>query len=244
MSVADPPGDGLVADEASAPAEASAPKRLGRLRRIALVVELGALFVGVPLALIPMRREFAPWMMPTLLLVALFCLVVLLRDPGFDRRRLWHVEGLRRGFAGVLALWVVGAVGLALLTWWLRPELFLRLPRENPVLWVAILALYPLLSVYPQEVIFRTFLFERYRDLLPAESHRVAISAVSFGMAHLFFANWIAPLLSLAGGLLFARSYARRRSTLLVCVEHGLWGNLIFTVGLGWYFYGGSIATT
>jgi len=66
---------------------------------------------------------------------------------------------------------------------------------------------------------------------------------VAFALAHLFFSNWIAALLSLGGGLLFARTYAHSRSTLLTTVEHGLWGDALFTIGLGWYFYGGSIGT-
>ena len=41
---------------------------------------------------------------------------------------------------------------------------------------------------------------------------------------------------------LFARTYAGSRSFLQAVVEHSLWGNFIFTIGLGWYFYGGAIA--
>jgi membrane protease YdiL (CAAX protease family) len=95
--------------------------------------------------------------------------------------------------------------------------------------------------VYPQELIFRTYLFHRYRALFGSDRALVAASAVAFGLAHLFFANWWAPLLSTAGGWLFARTYLRTRSTLQATVEHGLWGDVVFTVGLGWYFYGGSI---
>lgn len=224
--------------------DAGARPGSSRRRRIVLTVELLILFVGVPLALVPIGRHFAPLMIPLLLAIAAGCLLVLLRDPEFDRRRLWHVDGLRKGLGRAICLWLAGGAALVVLTWLLRPDLFLRLPRRDPILWVAILALYPLLSVYPQEIIFRTFLFERYRTVLPDPRHRVAASAISFALAHLFFANWIAPVLSLLGGLLFATSYARRRSTLLVCVEHGLWGDLLFTVGLGWYFYGGSIASS
>ena len=43
------------------------------------------------------------------------------------------------------------------------------------------------------------------------------------------------------GGYLFARTYARSESTLMVSLEHALWGDFLFTVGLGWYFWGGSI---
>jgi membrane protease YdiL (CAAX protease family) len=101
--------------------------------------------------------------------------------------------------------------------------------------------LYPLLSVYPQELIFRPFLFHRYRDLFPEQWMMVLVSGLTFGLAHIFFENWIAPILSVIGGLLFARTYQKSNSTLQAALEHGLWGDLIFTIGLGWYFYGGSI---
>ena len=52
---------------------------------------------------------------------------------------------------------------------------------------------YPLLSVYPQEVLFRTFFFQRYEKVLGSEQATVLWSAFVFGLAHLFFANWIAP---------------------------------------------------
>jgi hypothetical protein len=43
-----------------------------------------------------------------------------------------------------------------------------------------------------------------------------------------------------AGGLLFARDYARHRSLSLTCLEHSLYGCLIFTIGLGRFFYTGA----
>ena len=66
-------------------------------------------------------------------------------------------------------------------------------------------------------------------------------SAGVFALAHLVLGNWQAPVLAWCGGLLFAWTYWRTRSLLLVTLEHGLWGNWLFTLGLGRYFYGGHI---
>ena len=49
--------------------------------------------------------------------------------------------------------------------------------------------------------------------------------------------NRAAIALATIGGLMFAATYERRRSTLLVSIEHGLYGDFIFTVGLGGLFY-------
>jgi membrane protease YdiL (CAAX protease family) len=67
------------------------------------------------------------------------------------------------------------------------------------------------------------------------------MNAISFSLAHLFYSNWVALLLSFLGGYLFAWRYHRSQSLPLVSLEHALWGDFLFTVGLGWYFYSGAI---
>lgn len=201
------------------------------------------LFLVVPVLLVVDRESFGGRIIPTLLVIGLLCGGLLLADPAFDRRRLWNARDFRHHLGRTLRIFLVSAPLVAGATWLFEPELFLRFPRENTRVWVMVMLLYPLLSVYPQELIYRAFLFHRYRSILPGESLRTAVSAVAFALAHLFFANLWAPMLSLAGGWLFARTYARSNSTLQAGLEHALWGDLVFTVGLGWYFYGGSIAS-
>jgi uncharacterized protein len=46
--------------------------------------------------------------------------------------------------------------------------------------------------------------------------------------------------MTLIGGVLFANDYSRHRSLTLTCFEHSLYGCLIFTVGLGRFFYTGA----
>ena len=69
----------------------------------------------------------------------------------------------------------------------------------------------------------------------------ILISGACFGLAHLFFLNFWALTLSLIGGILFAHTYYKTNSVIIASIEHGLWGNLIFTLGLGLYFYSGAI---
>jgi len=142
--------------------------------------------------------------------------------------------------SGLLLLrFVLCGVVLTALTRWFFPGLFLSLPRLHPVFWVVIMVLYPLLSVWPQEVIFRRFLFHRYTKIFGPRGV-VAASALAFGFAHIIFLNWIAVSLTTAGGVMFARNYARERSLWLVCLEHALYGCLVFTIGLGRFFYTGA----
>tara|TARA_Y100000588_G_C13721833_1_gene697629 strand:- start:57 stop:272 length:216 start_codon:yes stop_codon:yes gene_type:complete len=69
----------------------------------------------------------------------------------------------------------------------------------------------------------------------------VTMSALAFCIAHILFINWVAPVLGLAAGLIFALTYQKTKSLLLVSIEHGLYGDALFFVGLGWFFWGGAM---
>ncbi len=67
------------------------------------------------------------------------------------------------------------------------------------------------------------------------------VSGIGFGFAHIVFDNWVAPALCAIGGLIFAHTYRRTRSLALASFEHALYGDLVFTLGLGRYFYHGAV---
>ena len=92
----------------------------------------------------------------------------------------------------------------------------------------------------PQGIVYRSFIAHRYRPLFHTPRARIAASAVAFAAVHVVFDNWIAPTFSLAGGVLFAWTYERAGSALPAAVQHALFGCLLFTLGLGWYFYAGA----
>lgn len=99
-----------------------------------------------------------------------------------------------------------------------------------------------MLADYTQEVIFRGFFFHRYRTLFPNASVMLLTNGISFGMFHIFYGNWFSPLLAAVGGMVFGYRYLKSGSLLPAAIEHALYGNFLFTIGLGWYFYSGSIA--
>lgn len=139
-------------------------------------------------------------------------------------------------------LWRFGLVSVVMLVivwFWLPGQLF-ALPRQKPGLWVAVLVLYPLWSVYPQELLFRRWFFHRYAPLFGDGAGIVLASALFFGWAHVVMHNGLAVLLSL-GGWLFAQTYRRTRSLVLACLEHALYGDMVFTIGLGSFFFHGAV---
>ena len=179
--------------------------------------------------------------MPIMVGLAVGCTVCLLRDGSFRRRQLWNRQSFRRHLRRTLLWFVPGALVVGGAFALLRPDLLLTFPRFYPEGWLALLITYPLLSVYPPEIIFRAFFFHRYHALFPSRWGKVTASGLTFGFAHIIFANWVAPVMTAIMGIQFALTYARTESTLQVTVEHGLWGLYAFTVGLGWFVYSGAI---
>ncbi len=220
-------------------------------------VEFFLLFVVAPLPFL-VERSLMRWLMPTLLVFALLSLVYLVRHPKFDRRRLWSFTRLWREVPRIIGLFAIGVAALAGL---LAGLILLReagvialhenvrwfaLPRREPTLWAAIMLGYPIVSVYPQELIYRAFLFHRYRGILTTPRLRIAASAAVFGWVHVVFvsngpATWLPVGLCVIGGALFAWTYERRGSLAAAWFEHAIYGCAVFTLGLGWLFYGGSV---
>lgn len=166
---------------------------------------------------------------------------LLLRDRAFDRAQFVNMPGVTRGWKGVVALWGLAAGAMTALVWWGRPEIFLSLVRERPGLWALIMVGYPIISVYPQNIIYRGLIFQRYKPVFGDGGWgMVCASASAFCFAHVVFQNWIALGLTAVGGIIFAATYDKHRSILLSSIEHALYGLTVFTVGLGSFLYHGN----
>ncbi len=206
-----------------------------------LAAEFVLVWFGVPAFL-----AWGPWRLPpipVLWAAAAIGLAALLASRSFDRRELVAVRPWRVELPGVLlraGLVAMAVAGIALLV---APDRFLEFPRERPGLWLAVVCLYPPLSVAPQTVLYRSLIAFRYRELFGSgRTWPMAIAAgMAFGAAHLLFRNGIAPLLTLVGGVVLMRAYLRHRSAPLSALEHALYGIAVFTFGLGRWFYGGAI---
>lgn len=205
-------------------------------RKLALYIEFTLLFLILPCALYFIRHDTAPYLLLLLVTLVGWCLLLLLGDQRFKRFRLWNLDKLKLYLPKVLRTFAFAAVFILLASWYLTPDWLFILPAEKPAIWLALLIIYPLFSAWPQEIIFRTFFFHRYKNVFKSKQLRVVISAAVFALAHLLFANWIAVVGSFFAGLVFAFTYMHSRSTLLVAIEHSLWGVWLFTAGLGVYF--------
>lgn len=116
------------------------------------------------------------------------------------------------------------------------PDRFFYLPSTHTSTWLIFIGLYCLFSVYPQELLFRKYFSERYAILFRHSLHLKFANAATFGFVHIVFQNGVAIVLAALAGWLFASTYEKTKSLRLVCLEHSLYGVLIFSVGMDGYF--------
>ena len=91
--------------------------------------------------------------------------------------------------------------------------------------------LYPVLSVYPQGIVYRAFVFYRYRDLFGPSWAIVLGSAFAFTYVPIVFRNRLALVLTMLGGILFGIRFLQTSSLFVTSFEHALYGCFMFTVG-------------
>ena len=175
-------------------------------------------------------------LLPVLAIILMFLVV----DRTFSLRR-----ELTRGFSlaqlgSILAVFAIGGGIVATYVAEYHPALFLEFPRQRPETYMRIMLLYPLMSVMVQELVYRTFFFHRYGVLFGrAWWLAILLNGVLFGVGHMVIGTPLAVYGTMATGVLFAWRYAMTRSFWAVFIEHTLWGALVFTVGLGRYFFTG-----
>lgn len=209
-----------------------------------LHVEHAALFYLIPVILLFREPGQHGVILVLFFIATLGCFWWLRRDRAREARAstprlapLWNAQAAKRAAPAILARFIVLGALISAGVWLLMPERFLGFPRTAPALWMRVMLLYPVLSVVPQELIWRAFFFQRYRAIFATPTRMVLASAASFAFIHILLENTIAVALTLVGGVLFATTYHRTRSLAAASLEHALYGCLVFTVGLGWYFY-------
>ena len=205
---------------------------------LSLSLEFFLLFIVVPLLIFYRILPNLP--IPYLLLTAAAAFLILRHDHSFDSAKLVSWGGLRQQLPLILLRDAVFLTLLGLAVRLFAPELLFSFVKRAPRFWALVMLLYPLVSVYPQELLYRAFFFHRYQPLFGSGWTLLLASAFAFGFVHIIFGNWLAVGLCVIGGFLFSFTYQHSGSLLLTCLDHALFGNFIFTIGLGQFFYHGS----
>jgi hypothetical protein len=211
--------------------------------RYYLALEFLVLCIVVPTYIIITKS--APFMFSFLWGATLYCYLILRICFHENLKHIWNwAEVNWKNFKHILVRWVLATLGMVAFIYVYDPERLFFLVRERPGFLPFLMVLYPILSALPQELIFCSFFFVRYEPYFGKSYKMVLASAILFAYAHILYLNPVAPVLSLLGGVIFAQTYLKTKSLALVTIEHGLYGNSLFIVGLGWYFYSGAVVTS
>jgi membrane protease YdiL (CAAX protease family) len=205
-------------------------------------IEFVLLYVLLPVALLAVKRlEGSFPVLPVLWLAAYPAARYLVARHGWGAKELVGLSLTRRQIMRLLLRLAVAAVVLAGGILLVAPEQFMELPKTNLRLWALVMVLYPLLSVYPQGILYRGLFYARYACLFRSERGAWLAGAAAFSLAHLVFANVWAVALTFAGGLLINRMYRRTGSLLASDLEHAAYGQIVFTTGWGRFLYHGTL---
>jgi membrane protease YdiL (CAAX protease family) len=203
------------------------------MNKTALLAEILLMFVCPPLLIV---FGFLPKESIMLILwaVTLYAYLHLHSKGG----KVFAFDFKRKDLYTVLKRYIIITILMTLFILAYEPENFLALAKARPLFWILVMLLYPLVSAFVQEVLFRNYFFYRYESLFKGHLLLfVFVNALLFSYVHIIFENWIALIFTFLGGLLFAQTYLKTRSTLLAAIEHSLYGNTLYTLGLGHYFF-------
>ena len=203
--------------------------------RIYLVIEFVLLFFGIP-TWIYLDQDFIHPII-IILPVLVFIFMLLRRSSDFKWGELIRWQVPRKVILGNAMLIALAALFMLGYVYFFHRENLFNLPRANIWLYLGLCLFYPLISAFGQEIIYRTFLSRRYSGILAKEWHFVVASALTFSFMHIIYYDPVSLILTFIGGLYFARNYQLTRSVLFTSVLHGIFGIMMFGVGLGQHFW-------
>lgn len=208
--------------------------------KIYIAIEFCILCLIVPGYII--YSKSAPFMFFFLWSAAAYSLCILLLFYREHIETIWKFSSITwENLKPILLRFVLACIGMTIFLYLYDPDRMLYIVHERPHIIPFLFIAYPLISALPQELVFCSFFFERYKGFFGKGLKMVAASAIIFAYAHILYINPVAPTLSLIAGVIFALTYLKTRSLALVTLEHGLYGNFLFIIGLGYYFHGGSV---
>ncbi|MBS0233615.1 MAG: CPBP family intramembrane metalloprotease [Proteobacteria bacterium] len=204
-----------------------------------LWAEFGLIYIGLALLMRVAVFDYRVPLFYALPPVLVGFTAFLLCDRSYSLKKELDRRPSRATLAAILLTFLAGSLVVAGLVAAIMPERLFSLAAERPGFWLKIMVLYPFTSVLPQEFAYRIFFFHRYGVLFSSRWSLSLANALAFGFGHILFRNWIAVGGTFVVGLLLAWRYERTRSFWAVYIEHVLWGWLVFTIGLGVYFFTG-----
>ena len=193
-------------------------------------MEFFIIFVLIPVSFV---IPYSPWAKLSIGLSGFVYLIYILLKVEKNKFRLGENLNWKLFFRTSLLKFIGIAIVTTAYVYFTAPDKLFEFMLREPTFYVFILFIYAFFSVYPQELIYRTFFFQRYEEFFRNKSLLIFVNAVIFSLAHFFLRNTLVFILTFMGGILFALTFYKTRSTLMVSIEHAIYGSWLFTVGMG-----------
>lgn len=194
------------------------------------LIELVILFIVVPTIL---AVNVASLLKLILVLFAVGYVVFVSKKLDFFNGFFLMQKSSKSFWIRVLVISIFIFLGGFLLIKMIDAQLLFKIVKTKPILWVIILFVYAFLSVIPQELLYRGYFFKRYLGVFKSNNILFLTNVFCFSYCHLFLKNYWVLLITAIGGVLFLYTHHKEKKLLPVIIEHSIYGNLIFTLGLG-----------
>ncbi|MFT5723308.1 MAG: membrane protease YdiL (CAAX protease family) [Bacteroidia bacterium] len=195
-----------------------------------LILEMFILFIVMPLVLLV---DIHPGIKASVILLAVvYAVRIVVKLKLVNRQELYALprDKYWKNIFMRFGLLIVLTTTFMLL---FHPDDLFIVGRRNLGMLIGISLFYSLFSVYPQEFLYRSFFFERYKGLFSNTRFTILVNAVLFAFAHIAFKNVLVLAMTFVGGLVFSMTFLKTKSLLLTSIEHALYGCWLFTVGMG-----------
>ena len=197
------------------------------------LIEIVLLFIVTPIVLITPTHVSIK--IGYLLLGVIYISFVSSKKEAFKKRKI-ESKISNNALKRIGLRFIVIAVSTTLFVYFQDRTLLFSVMLNKTSLWLKFNLIYVLVSVIPQELIYRTFFVKRYQKLFKNEFLFIIINAALFSFGHIWFQSWIVLGFTFVGGVLFIKTYLKTKSLGLVLFEHSLYGVWLYTVGYGKLF--------
>ena len=195
-----------------------------------LLIELTVLFVLIPCMLF---FDFHAVIKSGIVLMGIVYVIrTVIKNQLITRRSLYTLP-LKSFWKVIVLRFIILIICSTILMYFSEGEKLFIVVKNNPSIWLMVSIFYSVVSVYPQEFLYRSFFFNRYSLLLKNPYLLIAVNALFFSFAHIMFKNLFVLFITLIGGVIFSITFLKTRSLLLTSIEHALYGSWLFTVGMG-----------
>ncbi len=200
-----------------------------------LIAELAVFFFIFPLLFVYKIVDLPLWLI--LIFLGLSVVLFLYNDNSYNKKLYINWKKGKKYFLQMFLLFLLAAFVMVAAIWLIDSSKVFSFPRNNPEKLILLSFAYPLFSVIPQELFYRSFFFHRYSELFSSKWSLIFVNALFFSFGHIFFKSPIVMFLTFIAGLIFAYRYNQSKSLLLTVIEHTLYGVWLFISGLGVYFF-------